>query len=309
MQHPKPPPTVSVVIPAYNRALTIRAAIESVLRQTWTDFELIVVDDASTDATVAEAGRVVDPRLRLIESPSNQGAAGARNAGIREARGAWIAFQDSDDEWLPRKLEKQMARLQDLGPASVGAYCGLLTLGGLDDRPEDRLRLRYMPDAAIAPAEGDILLPLLRDNMISTQTLVVRREIILELGCFDEETTPIEDWDFVIRLAQQGPIAFVDEPLVQQRFSPNSITRNAGRRLRSLERLVDKHATLFAGHPKLLAHQYYALAGGHRKAGDLAAARGYLARARAADPGNARVWTMLAYVAALNFRPRRPPRS
>jgi glycosyltransferase involved in cell wall biosynthesis len=249
----------------------------------------------------------------VIAAEQNGGAAVARNLGATQARGDWIAFQDSDDEWLPRKLEKQMARLRAptpaTGPACVGAYCGLLTLGWLDEKPGERLRVRYRPDARIAAVDGDILGQLLRGNLISTQTLVVRRDVFAALGGFDPDTTPIEDWDFVIRLAQQGPIAFVDEPLVQQRFSPNSITRNAGRRLRSLERLVDKHATLFAGYPKLLAHQYYALAGGHRKAGDLAAARGYLARARAADPGNARVWTMLAYVAALNFRPRRPPRS
>jgi len=292
-------PSVSVVIPAYNRAATIRPAIESVLRQTWEDFELIVVDDGSQDATMEMVRAISDPRLRLMANPRNMGAAGARNTGIRAARGDWVAFQDSDDEWLPRKLEKQMARLQAEGAAHVGAYCGLLTLGGLDDRADDRLRLRYVPDPEITRAEGDILEPLLHGNLISTQTLVARRELILELGCFDEATTPIEDWDFVIRLAQRGSIAFVDEPLVQQRFSPNSITRNTARRLQSHVRVVEKNLPLLARHPAQLACQYYAIAGGHRAAGDLAAARSYLARARKANPRNLRVWIMSAYVAAL----------
>jgi glycosyltransferase involved in cell wall biosynthesis len=304
-------PPVSVVIPAYNRAATIRAAIESVLRQTWTDFELIVVDDGSTDGTLAAAAAVEDPRLRLVPAPRNLGAAGARNLGVAEARGRWIAFQDSDDEWLPGKLEKQMARLTAPGAAYVGAYCGLLTLGGLDDRAGERIRLRYVPDPSVAEADGAILTTLLRGNVISTQTLVVRRDLFLELGGFDEATTPIEDWDFVIRLAGRGPIAFVDEPLVHQRFSENSITRWAARRLASHERVVAKNQALWARHPDLLAWQHYVMAGDHRQAGSLAEARRHLGLARRSHPASPRPWAMSLYVAALSaadpFRAAAPP--
>ena len=131
------------------------------------------------------------------------------------------------------------------------------------------------------PVEGDILEPLLAHNMISTQTLVVRRDLFLELGCFDEATTPIEDWDFVLRLAARGPIAFVDEPLVHQRFSPNSITRGAARRLR-LAAAAGRRRTWPSSRAArdLLARQYYILAGDSRTAGDLAEARRYLALAR-----------------------------
>ena len=311
MTHPAPPvsPTVSVVIPAYNRAASIRGAIESVLRQTWQDFELLIVDDGSTDATRAEAAKVADPRIRLIATPHNMGAAGARNTGVAEARGTWIAFQDSDDEWLPTKLAKQMARLTAPGGSYLGAYCGLLTLGGLDDRPGDRLRLRYRPDPGITPADGDILAPLLNGNMISTQTLVVRRDIFHALGAFDEDTTPIEDWDFVIRLAQRGPIAFVDEPLVHQRFSANSITRNLERTLRSRQRLLEKNMAVYARHSAILARQYFVLAGGHRRAGNLAEARRYLALARRTDPARARHWAMAFYLSARSLLPRRPDKA
>jgi len=299
-----PAPAVTVVIPAYNRAASIRAAIESVLRQTWTDFELLVVDDGSTDGTLAAAAEVEDPRLRLIESPRNQGAAGARNLGVAEARGTWVAFQDSDDEWLPTKLEKQMARLAAPGAGFVGAYCGLLTLGGLDDRAGERLRLRYVPDPSIVPAEGDILVPLLFANMISTQTLIVRRDVILELGRFDEDTTPIEDWDFVIRLSRRGRIAFVDEPLVHQRFSPNSITRNTARRLSSRIRLVEKNLDAFAAHPALLARQYRIIANGCRAAGDLAGTRRWLGRALRVAPSDPRSWGRALQATALGLAPR-----
>ena len=214
-------PPVSVVIPAWNRAPSIAAAITSVLRQTWTDFELIVVDDGSCDGTLAAAARRARPAAPAGREPRNLGAAGARNLGAAEARGAWIAFQDSDDEWLPREAREAdgpPARRPGAAPY-VGGYCGLLSLGWIDDVPDARLAVRYLPGPAATPAEGDILTPLLTDNMISTQTLVVRRDRFHALGGFDPDTTPIEDWDFAIRLAEAGPIAFVDEPLVHQRFS------------------------------------------------------------------------------------------
>ena len=270
----------------------------------------------ATDGTLAAARAVTDPRLRVIAAPRNLGAAGARNLGVAEARGTWIAFQDSDDEWLPEKLARQMARLATPAPGGAewgGCYCGLLTVGALNARPGERTRLRYVPDPSVRPAEGDILEPLLVRNMISTQTLVVRRDIFLALGRFDEETTPIEDWDFAVRLAARGPIAFVDEPLVHQRFSPNSITRWAERRRESQQRLVTKNMALFAGRPHLLAQQYYILAGDSRKAGDLAAARHYLALARKAHPASLRPWAMTLYVAGLSLlqasTPTRPASS
>ena len=295
-----PTPAVSVVIPAYNRAASIGAAIASVLRQTFADFEVVVVDDGSTDGTLAAARAVADPRLRVVAAPRNLGAAGARNLGVAEARGTWIAFQDSDDEWLPDKLTRQMARLAT-GEDWVGAYCGLLTVGALDPRPGARTRLRYVPDPAVTPAEGNILEALLVRNLISTQTLVVRRDLFLALGAFDAEMTPIEDWDFALRLAARGPVAFVDEPLVHQHFSPNSITRWARRRRESQQRMITKNMALFAGRPRLLARQYYSLAGDSRMAGDLAAARRYLALAVRTEPANPRPWAMALYVAGLGL--------
>jgi glycosyltransferase involved in cell wall biosynthesis len=293
-------PLVSVVIPAYNRAATIRAAIESVLRQTWQDFELVVVDDGSTDGTLAAAAAVADPRLRVVASPHNAGAAAARNRGVAEARGPWIAFQDSDDEWLPEKLEKQMARLAGRDDR-VGCYCGLLTVGALHPRPGERTRLRYVPDPATETVEGDILAPLLEQNMVSTQTLVVRRDVFLEIGRFDETMGAIEDWDFGIRLAARGPIAFVDEPLVHQRFSPNSLTRGRARQLASQAWMVEKNMALYAARPRALARQYYILAGLCRRLGRYEEARGFLARAGRVRPADPRVWGMGLYVTALGL--------
>lgn len=308
-----PIPPVSVVIPAYNRATSIVAAIESVLRQTHSDFELIVVDDASGDGTAEAAEAVADPRLRVVRLPANRGAAGARNAGAAEARGRWIAFQDSDDEWLPEKLARQLARLGER-PGAVAAYCGLLTVGELDAaRPDadrlgadgaERTRVLYTPPPETDLVEGRIQPTLLVRNVMSTQTVVVRRDVFAALGGFDESLPAMEDWEFAIRLAGQGEIAFVDAPLVHQRFSPNSLTRNLGKQLRAHALILEKSMALYAGRPDLLARQYYILAGDSRRAGDLDAARRYLARARRARPAP-RTLAMSLYVAGLSLAGRR----
>lgn len=100
-------PTVSVVIPTYNRAHLVGRAIQSVLNQTYQDFEIIVVDDGSTDNTEEVVKSFNDPRIRYIRHDQNRGGSAARNTGIKMARGEYIAFQDSDDEWLPEKLESR----------------------------------------------------------------------------------------------------------------------------------------------------------------------------------------------------------
>ena len=305
------PPTVTVVVPAYDRAASIRPALESVLRQTWRDLELIVVDDGSTDGTPDVVRGIEDPRLRLIETPHNMGASAARNLGVAEARGTWVAFQDSDDEWLPRKLEKQMARLLAPGAAYVAAYCGMLILDEPDDAPRKgggRLAPRYFPDPEERGLEGDMLPALLRRSLISTQTLVARRDALEAVGGFDPALKALIDWDCVLRLAPLGPIAFVDEPLALQSFSPNSITRDRAKKLASQIQILAKHAALFAPHPALEARHRYVIAGGHRLAGDLAGARAAIARARALDPGNPRYWAMSLLIAARSLSARlRPP--
>ena len=174
-------------------------------------------------------------------------------------------------------------------PEQVAVYCGLLTLGWIDDAPDARLAVRYVPGPEIAAAEGDILSQLLGDNLISTQTLVVRRDVFHALGGFDEGLPAYIDWDFAIRLAQVGPIAFVDEPLVHQRFSPNSITRDADRKLAGRIRLVERNRAVFARHPALLARQYRYIANSYfRESRDPTAARAWLGRALRAAPRSPR---------------------
>lgn len=307
-------PPVTVVIPAYNRAGSIALAIESVLRQSWGAFELLVVDDGSTDGTQDVVRGIADPRLRLIETPRNMGASAARNLGIEEARGDWVAFQDSDDEWLPLKLEKQMARLLAPGADHVAAYCGMMILGephGPETETETgapgRLVARYYPGPEETVVEGDLLAALLRSSLISTQTLVARRDALREAGGFDPEIRALIDWDCVIRLAGLGTIAFVDEPLVLQRFSANSITKDRLRKLPTQIRIAEKYGALLERHPEAMARQQYVIAGGQRMAGNLPAARAAIAKARAARPGDPRLWAMSAWLELLRLAPRKRP--
>ena len=295
-------PAVSVVLPAYNRAGTIGAAIASVLRQSWTDFELLVVDDGSTDGTAEAAKAQIDPRVAVLATPRNLGAAGARNHGIAAARAPWVAFQDSDDEWLPEKLARQMARLLEPGAPWIAAYCGMIIVGALETRPGARTAVRYIPDASIGTPEGDILPEASRTSFISTQMLVVRRAELEAVGGFDENLRALEDWELVLRLAARGPFAFIDEPLVLQRFSVNSITRDRARLARARAGIIAKHRALFGRDPAVLAQHYRTLASEHRRLGDVAAARTELAEARKLRPIDPRLWMLSAYLGLCGLR-------
>ena len=284
MSEVPPVPLVTVVIPVFNRERTVVASVESVLRQTYQSIEVIVVDDASTDGSIDTVRSVSDPRVRLVEAGTNRGAPGARNLGIATATGEFVAFQDSDDEWLPTKLQRQMELFES---RTVAVYCGMAIV---EPQKSGRINLRYIPPSNLPNPSGDLLDLLLERSLISTQTLVVRRNALDMIGGFDESLSAIEDWDLAIRLAKIGPIAFVDDPLVVQRFSANSLTHNAASRVSAVQQVVEKHFDEYQLRPRLLAKHYYELAGGHRQFGNLRRASGFLRKARQADRSFYRVW-------------------
>jgi len=188
---------VSVVIPTYNRAHLLARAIHSVLTQTFSDFELIVVDDGSTDHTVEVVQSVRDPRMRLVRLDRNCGAGRARNAGIQAARGEWVAFLDSDDEWLPRKLELQMARLYSCDDRrSTVVYCPCDQYDGSTKRT--------IPSPGELH-EGDIFDHLLMNRRPPTASaFIVKRSPLLAVGGFDEGFPASHDIDLWLRLAQSS---------------------------------------------------------------------------------------------------------
>lgn len=195
------PATVSVVIPAYNRAATLRRALGSVTDQSRRPDEVIVVDDGSTDGTdtIVESGF---PGVRLIRQ-ANRGVSAARNRGIATATGEWIAFLDSDDEWKPDKLEKQLAALAAFPDAPL---CHTNEVWIRNGRRVNEGRRH-------AKAGGRIFRHCLPLCVISPSSAVVRRSLFAEIGGFDESMPVCEDYDMWLRICARYPVAFVEEPL------------------------------------------------------------------------------------------------
>jgi glycosyltransferase involved in cell wall biosynthesis len=194
-------PIASVVIPAFNAEATIASASRSVLRQTHTDLEVIVVDDGSSDRTGEIVGTNRDPRVQLV-SQRNQGVAAARNAGIACARGQYIAFLDSDDLWLPTYLElavDALAGTKDPGFAYTDAYAFDATAGkvgrrGLDGDP---------PPVLPPSSTSEFLLELLKRNFIFSSAVVPRR-VLTAVGGFDQRAAPAEDYGLWLRIVARG---------------------------------------------------------------------------------------------------------
>lgn len=213
-------PLVSVVMPTYERAALVSRAVHSVLGQTMPDLELLVVDDGSTDGTPEVLGGCADPRLRAL-CTEHRGVSAARNHALAHARGELVAYLDTDNLWSPQFLEVMTGELR---PTDVAAYSGrhlFLMDGPLLDA---RVVARRTHSPAYNPAA------LLRGNSIDLNVLVHRRELVEEVGGFDEELRRLVDWDLVARIALRHPfgVRHVDQVLVDyhyyQRAQTPSIT-------------------------------------------------------------------------------------
>ncbi len=200
--NPSPSPAVSVVIPTFERATTLGRALRSVLAQTRPPDEVVVVDDGSTDGTGELVGREFPGVRYLLQA--NRGVSAARNRGISAAGGEWIAFLDSDDEWRPEKLERQLA--------AVAAAPGYLLCH--TDEIWIRAGRRVNPRAKHAKAGGWIFERSLALCAISPSAALVHRRLFGEVGLFDEELAACEDYDLWLRVTCRYPVLFVDEPLV-----------------------------------------------------------------------------------------------
>ena len=227
-------PQVSVVIPTYNNAHLLGRAVQSVLGQTFRDFELIIVDDGSTDNTRELVGNIDDDRVRYIRHEKNRGAGAAWNTGIRVATGAFIAFQDSDDEWMPDKLERQM-RAFDNAPSDVGVvYTGFWRIEG--DKKT------YIPSSKIEQKEGNIRGPLLKSNFVGTPVVVIKRECFEKAGMFDEKLPMLQDWDLWIRISKYYQFKCLNEPLVLSYCTPGSLNAQRYRiQARARTLILKKH--------------------------------------------------------------------
>lgn len=209
------PSEVSVIIPTHNRRAMVREAIASVMTQRGASFELIVVDDGSTDGTAEELDRLAaamkaesaDRACMYVVRKENHGVAAARNAGVAIASAPMIAFLDSDDLWLPHKLERHLASMRAHPEYAIGQTEEIWMRGGRRVNPGLRHRKRA----------GDIFIDSLRTCLISPSAVILRTALFREVGGFDERMAAAEDYDLWLRILANHEVGFLAEPLVMRR--------------------------------------------------------------------------------------------
>ncbi len=221
---------ISVVIPVYNGEKTIPETIQSVLEQTWTDWEIIVINDGSTDSTLEIVNGMDAPQLKVF-SYANGGVSASRNRGIALAKGEYIAFLDADDLWTSDKLEAQFKALQD-HPEAVLAY-------SWTDYIDEQGQFLY-PGSHIT-VNGDVYTQLLLGNFLENgSNPLIRKDALTAIGNFDQSLPPAEDWDLFLRLAARYAFIAVPSAQVLYRISKNSASANIVRQEQQCLKVLER---------------------------------------------------------------------
>ncbi len=272
---------VSIIIPTFNRAAILDRAIQSVLNQTYIDFELIIVDDNSSDNTEDIVSNYTDNRIRYLRHDENKGAGAARNTGIKEAKYEYIAFQDSDDEWAPNKLSKQMNLIRESPPEIGVVYTGFW-------RVEGDIKT-YIPSRNVSQKKGDILLQLLQDNFVGTPTVIARKDCFQKVGLFDENLPCLEDWDLWIRIAKRYNFEIIDEPMVISHYTPGSVNyQSLEKEIFARKRILEKNSRDFCS-KTILARHYFIIGNLYFLCGEQKRFRKYVLKALKLNPINYRM--------------------
>jgi glycosyltransferase involved in cell wall biosynthesis len=228
-------PTVSVVIPTFNRAALIARSIQSVLNQSHADFELLVIDDGSIDDTADVVAGIYDPRINYVRLPNNAGAAAALNVGIRMSKGKFLSFQGSDDEWLSDNLAEHMSVFERSSRKLGVVYSDMYRI--LKDGS-----VRYHASPTVV--SGRLVNPttqFYQVYMLGSQSVVIKRDCLDATGYFNEELPALEDLELFIRLSKRFDFYRIPGPLVRY-YETDGLSNN-------------RHATLLAR--KLLVKLYY----------------------------------------------------
>ncbi len=213
---------VSVIIPTYNREGSILRSVESVLAQTYPDFELWIIDDGSTDETGRVVLSIADDRIRYHKCPQNRGVAAARNEGIRLAQYDYVAFQDSDDFWRADKLEKQMRVFEEK------PECGLVYCAFEGTKSDGSKVVIPPPSMSREDKQGRIYGQLLQANVIDAPTAVIRKACLAKVGGFDTSLQCLEDWELFLRIAKEYEIGFVEEALLLSDLHNTGVSSHVG---------------------------------------------------------------------------------
>lgn len=267
-------PTVSVIIPTYNRAHLLGRAIRSVLAQTYQDFELIVVDDGSSDNTGEVVATFVDPRIHYLRHEENRGAAAARNTGIKASRGEYVAFLDSDCEWLPEKLEKQMEVFGKVSSRVGVVYTDLWSVN------QDGHR-KYWHSSRVMPEDGIIYDHLIGSQLasISMPSVVIKRECLAKVGLFDETFPRLIDRDLYIQLSKHFYFYHIAEPLLNHYGRGEGISSDDRSLVKAEKLILEKYYDDIAKSRKSLASHQYVIGNLLCQNGEIDEGRDYLLKA------------------------------
>jgi glycosyltransferase involved in cell wall biosynthesis len=267
---------VSIIIPTYKRPKKLNIAIESIINQTYINWELIIVDDNDEDSEYRKETEkfmtkyINNSKIKYKKHKENRGANAARNTGIKNARGDYIAFLDDDDIWLPKKLEIQMKEFKGASNKVGVVYSGFF-------RFEDKKR-EYIPKNL--KGEGEIHKKLLKGNFISTQVAIVCKECFNKVGLFDECLPRLQDWELWIRISKYYRFKFVDQALAKVYFSEDSITANDEAWVKAQEMILKKHYSNFQNISKdVRGRHFYNLGNRLCILGNLAKGRKYILKA------------------------------
>lgn len=237
-------PLVSVIIPTYNRKNTILASVNSVLNQTYKNIELIVVDDCSTDDTIDILEKINDKRLKVIRHPKNKGQNAARNTGIKESSGEYIAHHDSDDIWHLNKLEVQMNKFQEVDADILCCQTAV--------NDEDTHKYLYNHPNEKLVKEGFVSYKqLLKYNCTTSQTIIGKAECFKDV-LFDENQPRFTDWALSLDLVKKYKLYYQQAVLVDVYQQKDSITKNPQKGVRGMEMLFEKHKDAILSDPEIV---------------------------------------------------------
>jgi glycosyltransferase involved in cell wall biosynthesis len=283
---------VSVVLPTYNRGRTLRRAIDSILNQSYSNLEVLVVDDGSTDDTALVMAGIADPRVHYYPLERNLGASRARNAGLALAKGEFIAFQDSDDEWLAGKLERQVAAAVAAGGGPTTVFHTKILYGKDGNANYGPHLVCCLP--IIKDAVPDFRRLVQEINIISPQALLINRAALEKVGPFDVLLVNNNDWAFAIDLVYNTNVVFIDEPLVMTYLQHDSISTFKRSGARSQLRIMQKLRGYPDVTPAVMGAHLGRIGWGITKLGSPRRARQLIIRALRLHPMNCKNWARLA---------------
>lgn len=253
LNYPNNIPKVSVIIPTYNYSRFIERAVNSVLSQSYQDYEIIIVDDASTDDTKDIVGKYNDSRIKYIQHNVNRGLSWTRNTGIKAAKGMYLAFLDSDDTWMPEKIEAQIEVFRN-GQDNLGVvYTSMKIFDNTTSNTTSAPSPTY---------RGQILQRLLEANKLGggSSSVMIKKTCFDNAGLFDVSMRyGYEDWDMWIRIAEHYYFDFIDKELVILTTHAHNMSADLKRMINGRELLLRKHLGLYSNYPKIHSMQHYIL--------------------------------------------------